>query len=129
MYRNSNNYCFLIHRSENLYHPSTQIPYNYYQVNQLLAQLPPPPVRGIDGSESIEVNPDFRIPVDSLIGGDGYLYINKYDRVSTNSSILWLFQGFKFKSPCYIAQIADGGRVITSSEAVKIVESLQYLSP
>ncbi|NES68378.1 MAG: hypothetical protein F6K24_25665 [Okeania sp. SIO2D1] len=80
----------------------------------------------------IEVNPrggTRGIPVDSAIGGDGYLNINRYDRVSTNSSMSWSFNSFKFQSPCDIAKIEKSERVIKTSEAVKIVESLQYLNP
>ena len=60
--------------------------------------------------------------------GKAYLSIAEYNRVSTNSSIslvsLQKDLGFKFESPCN-----KNDNNITPKEAVKIVESLQYLNP
>ncbi|NEN93665.1 MAG: hypothetical protein F6K48_34260 [Okeania sp. SIO3H1] len=67
--------------------------------------------------ETVKVN----LPV---IDTNSYLSINKYDRASTSSSISLESSKVEFESPC-----TEKDRAITTPEAVKIVESLQYLNP
>ncbi|NES72939.1 MAG: hypothetical protein F6K24_50965, partial [Okeania sp. SIO2D1] len=68
-------------------------------------------------TETVKVNSPF-------INETANLAINKYNRASTNSSISLEFSKVEFESPC-----TEKDRAITTSEAVKIVESLKYLNP
>ncbi|NES69576.1 MAG: hypothetical protein F6K24_32310 [Okeania sp. SIO2D1] len=100
IYRNSNNLCFYFSYS------------NHFIFNSQDAEV-----------VGIEIN----LPVI----GTAYLYTKKSHRVSIPSTILVKSysaqERFEFISPCLMTE--NWGKTITTPEAVKIVESLQYLNP
>ncbi len=106
IYRNLNNFCFYIKNSIS----GKKAGQHYFLLET---------ARYRSGRETIYIN--------SSVIGYGYLDIYNYGNISTNPSIsLVSLQniGFKFESPC-----TKNDRAITTSKAVKIVESLQYLNP
>ncbi|NET28684.1 hypothetical protein [Okeania sp. SIO1I7] len=89
----------------------------FYIADRILRRFIPPPPSLPLSQETVKVNSPF-------INETANLAITKYDRSSTNSSISLEFSKVDFESPC-----TEKDRAITTSEAVKIVESLQYLNP
>ncbi|NES72940.1 MAG: hypothetical protein F6K24_50970 [Okeania sp. SIO2D1] len=88
-----------------------------FYIGNSISGLIQPSTRPPSSTEAVEINSPF-------INETANLAITKYDRASTNSSISLEFSKVEFESPC-----TEKDRVITTSEAVKIVESLQYLNP
>ncbi|NES68376.1 MAG: hypothetical protein F6K24_25655 [Okeania sp. SIO2D1] len=106
IYRNLNNFCFYLQNNIS----GKKAGQHYFLLETAKSR---------SGVETIYIN--------SSVIGNAYLDIYNYGNISTNPSIsLVSLQniGFKFESPC-----SKNDQAITTSKAVKILESLQYLNP